>query len=670
MTNSLIHPAGEVRFSTYKPEDVKEAIDHAIKLAKSRIKKLHALKGADLSFNRVLEFTRSDEELQFITGVVMHLESMQTSKWSEAKDYVLDEYSKFSLSVQFDRKIYDLLKSVQAKSTSCKPYEKRLINQLIKDYEDNGINLPKTDQKRLKTLSKRSITLSSRFKSNILIARDSRPLVIKTEKQLAGVRSDLIESYRSAAKEKGLSGYLVAVDDGNFDVIMTSCSVSKTRRKMHKIYTSCVSKKNNKLLFELLKIRRETASILGYETPAHMLMTNRMVTEPERAMKFVEDLMNRYAEKAKQEYRDLLTYVQNHHDKKAVELEQFEFDSGLNLYYPAKYFEHLYKLNLEDTKAYFEFNKVRSYMFDCLAKLYSVRFEASSTKSWHKDVEVYDIYDSSNNHIAQVHCDWFSRKDKHGHAWMNEFVIADRKTTEIKPHVGCVIMNLSPATDTTPSLMSVDSVETMWHEFGHFMHLAFSDTYLKEQSMMNVKRDFVEAPSQIMENWVLHPDVLPHYALHYKTGEPLPIETVATVKKMSLYNVGIKAMRQLYFAYLDLSIHADRQFSSPDDMAAFAKDVREKYLPVKATPYFSTLSTFGHITGGYAAGYYTYKWSESIQADLFSRFETEGVLNPHVGEAYKSLVLARGDEVDPDELIVDFLGRPSTPKAMLERDGV
>jgi oligopeptidase A len=671
MSNSLLHPLGEVRFNSYRPEDTKEAVDYTVNLAKERVKQLYRVSDKNATFENVaLYFTRCDEEFGFVVGIVLHLESMKTSVWSDAKDYVLSAYSKFSLSLQFDPKIYHKLKVVQRNSNELKEYEKRLLNHLIRNYEDNGINLPITEQKKLKRLSKRSIVLSSRFKSNILVARDSHPLHVLKKSELAGIRSDLIETYRNAAKEANIPGYIITVDDGNFDIVMTSCSSSKTRRKMHKVFTSCVAIKNNKLIFELLNIRRETATILGYKTPAHMLMTDRMVTEPERATRFIEDLMEHYSEKAKQEYSDLLAYVQQIENTKIKELEQFEFDSGLNLYYPSKYFEHLYSLNLEETKAYFEFNAVRSFMFESLEKLYSVQFKTSSSLSWHKDVEVYEIYDANDNHIAQVHCDWFSRKDKHGHAWMNEFVIAERKTSDIQPHIGCVIMNLSPATSTIPSLMSIDSVETMWHEFGHFMHLAFSDTYLKEQSMMNVKRDFVEAPSQIMENWVLHSDVLPKYAKHYLTGEPLPNNVVSTVKKMSLYNIGIKAMRQLYFAYLDLSIHADMRFSSPDEMSDFAKEIREKYLPVKAMPYFSTLSTFGHITGGYAAGYYTYKWSESIQADLFSRFEKEGVMSSDVGEAYKSLVLARGDEVDPDQLILNFLGRSSTPTAMLARDGV
>jgi oligopeptidase A len=253
---------------------------------------------------------------------------------------------------------------------------------------------------------------------------------------------------------------------------------------------------------------------------------------------------------------------------------------------------------------------------------------------------------------------------------MNEFIIADRHVETIKPHVGCVIMNLTPATKTMPSLMSISSVETMWHEFGHFMHLAFSNTSLKEQSMMAVKWDFVEAPSQIMENWVLNNDTLPHFAKHYKTAEPLDSKVVETVKKMSLYNVGIKAIRQLYFAYVDLLIHSEMEFQTPEEMATFAKDLKEKYLPVKVMPYFATLSTFGHITGGYASGYYTYKWSESIQADLFSRFENEGIRNNVVGDSYRQQILARGDEVDPNVLVESFLGRPSSPLAMLKRDGV
>ena len=672
MKNSFIHPLGEVHFDAYKPEDLKEAVDETLRVAKDRISEVLKLKKSEITFeNTVLGFTRSDPELEFVVGTASHLESMNNGNWEKPFSYALSQYMKFSLKLQYDKRLYTRMKYAQGTLKNLTVYQKRLLDEIVKDFEDSGIALSSDKQSQMKKLATRSTKLATKFKSNIAKARDAHPLYLSNVSELQGVRADYVKEYAEEAKARGKAGFVVKVNDGSFDTIMSTCAVKSTRRKMHKAYSACVTNKNHKLIFEILANRRKLATILGYKTPGTMLMRKRMVTSPARATEFIENLMSHYAKKSKDEYAGLLEFVRKLEGKKIKTLEQFEFDSGLDLYYPSKQFEQLFSVDLENIKEYFEFNRVRSYMFEVLSKLYSVRFESSATPSWHESVEVYSIFNSSGDQIAEVHCDWFARPSKNGHAWMNEFHVADRsKGAKVKPHIGCVVMNLSPKTATMPCLMSVRDTETMWHEFGHFMHLAFSNTELKEQNMGGAKRDFIEAPSQIMENWVLHTDTLPNYAVHFKTGKSLDLKTVEVLKKMSLYNIGIKTMRQLYFALLDLKVHSGIAFDDVDQMASYAKNMREEYLPVKAMPYFAILSTFGHITEGYPSGYYTYKWSESIQADLFSRFEKEGVLNPKVGEAYKNLVLARGDEVDPDQLIMDFLGRPSTPEAMLRDHGV
>ena len=669
MTNTFLHTIDQVHFDKYKPSDAKEAVDLALKEAKANIAKLKKIKKPTFE-NTVLGLTRSDEKLEFVTGVISHLESMKTSVWQEARDYAIKKYVSFGLEVEFDQKIYLQLKILQDDGKVVDKLELRLLDKLIKNYQANGIHLPKDKQIELKKLSKRSAKLSTQFRSNILLARDNNPIIVRNISQLKGVRNDIVESYREAAAKAGVEGFLISNDDGNFDHIMTTCSISATRKKFHRAYSACVTNKNNKIMFELLTIRQKQADILGFENPGAMLMRERMLNTPQKALDFIEPLLEKYSHKAKIEYQELLNFVRKNYDPTLKNLEQFDFDSGIDMYYPAKYFENKFKINLDETKEYFEFNRCLSFMLESFSKLYGINFRRLQKKSWHKDVQVYAIFDSSKKQLAEVHCDWFSRKDKHGHAWMNEFVNADRSIGVEKPHIGCVIMNISPATAKLPALMPINSVETMWHEFGHFIHFALSNTRLKEQGMNHVKRDFIEAPSQIMENWVLHDDVLPKYAKHYKTGKPLAKNTVRAIKNMSLFNIGIKTMRQLYFAYLDLLLHSGLELKNVKEMSDFAFNLREKYLPVKPMPYFAILATFAHITDGYASGYYTYKWSDSLQADLFSRFESEGVFNEKTGEDFKNSVLSRGDEVEPDILVKEFLHRAPKPEAMLKRDGI
>lgn len=669
MINSFDRPLHDIDFSAYKPEDAVAAGEMFIKEAKGRIKTLKQLAKTHRTFeNTVLEFNRSSERISQLIGLLGHLQSMDDSKWETAFNNVLSAYTTFSLGLQYDKKLYVILKDFQMAQKDLDHLQIRILGDYVRDYEDNGIALAPIIQKKVKDLSRKHIRLGVKFRSNITKVRDKHPLIIKNIKLLEGVSSKVIDIYCDEAKKLGIQGYAIPVNDGNYELIMTHCAHPQTREKFYRAYSVLPAKQNYPIMFQLLTIRYEMAKLLGYQTPAHMFMRRRMITDPLRAIKFLEDLDPPYTKRAQQEYVELLNFAQQDYAK-LKDLPQYEYDTGLNLYYKSRHFESTYKTDLSLVKEYFDFDRVKNVMMNCIGTLYSLRFVNVPKQSWHKNVEVYEVYDTKSKRLrAVIYCDWFSRRHKQGHAWMNHFYTAPLGSQH--HHIGVVVMNMPTPTDNEPSLLTPENVSTMWHEFGHLIHHVLTDVRYPEQDMDSIRRDFIEAPSQIMENWALHKEVLPLYAVHYKTGKGLPEKLVESIKQIEKYNIGLTSSRQHYLALLDLHLHYDIHPKSIAEMVDYSRVLRQKTLPGPIYKDFAILGTFGHIASGYISGYYTYKWSEAIQADLFSRFENGGVLNPKLGHEYRTKILARGDEADPDELIKDFLGRYFNEIALLKRDGL
>lgn len=667
MTNSFLHELHDVDFSKYKVADVQPALDETEKQALAKAAALKRIKDSERTFeNTVLAYTRAMQKFSQVVEIVCHLQYMDEQTWTAVQQVAMSRYMKLVLKLGYDKTIYTILKNF-AEHAQLDSLQTRMITNIIQDFEESGIHLPDETQKRLKKLMSTHSRLADKYSLNITQSRASATLLFDDESDMAGLPNSFVKQAKIDAKGTDAS-YAIKINDGSYEVVQTMCISQKTREKMYLAYSTSPAKKNYKIMHELLKLRYEIAGILGHKTPAHMYMRKRMITEPARAIRFLEELDTHYAVLAKREYTELQQFISKLEGGKPKDIPQYEYDSSLNFYYPTLQFNEKFSVELDDIKQYFEFSRVLNGMFDCLSELYGVRFIASEKQTWHPDVQVYHIFDGSKL-LAEVHCDWFARDGKHGHAWMNCFFSASKDDEH--PHIGCVVMNMPPPTKTEPCLMTPEQVAAMWHEFGHFMHQAFQEVTYVEQGAMEMKRDFIEAPSQIMENWALHPQILSRYAFHYKSNKVLPDRYIIALKQMQLFNVGIKSSRQHFLALLDLKLHHDGLIhNAPKELYEWVKAFRARTLAGPVYKKYSTLATFGHIASGYISGYYTYKWSEMIQADLFSRFEQEGLLNPNVGAEYRNKILARGDEADPDDLIRDFLGRDIDSTALLRRDQI
>lgn len=671
--NSFFHPVNEVRFGTYKPADVKEALVDALNHAKAVEKAVLAIADKDRTYSNTIQaLNDSTDKLNLVAGVVSHLSGVIDGEWDKADILVSEKYASFAAQRGLNKKIYLAIKAVwdRRKELGLTAAQERLIQDDLRGFERSGINLSKDKQTRLKQIRARLAKLSSQFERNATKATDSAHIVVKDAKDLAGVDKDQLEQWANAAKQKGVSGYYIQRSAPNYDVILRQCSVQKTRKAMFKASVSRGGA-NEKLIYETLALRKELTKLLGYKNFVDYVVETRMAKNSKAIAKFNDDLYKTFKPAMLKDTKELRDFIRQLEGDKKYELDATDVIGGMPMYYAQKMAEAKNGVDENALRDYFTLDQVLKTMFDTLSTLYGVSFKKSNEAVPHKDVTTYRVYDEKGRHLSTVWCDWFARKGKRSGAWCNTFYEAPRNGKVDEPHLGLVCANLAPPTKTKPSLLSVRDVETVWHEFGHFMHATLSNTELREHGGFHTKWDFVEAPSQIMENWVWHEDVVFKMAKHYKTGEPLPKDLLQKLVKSRQFWAAERVMWTLHWSTIDQALHTkyDREKDGP--VLEYCRKIKSKYFAAPIPDFDKSICTFAHIfAGGYYGAYYSYQWAEVIEADLFSRFEKEGVLNPKTGRDYRDKVLARGDEVDPDQLVRDFLGRDFTPKALLQRSGV
>lgn len=671
--NSLLGPIDELRFGSYRPDDAEAALSRTEQLAWQRLDAIPLLPTEERTFeNTVLALTRSTDEFDSAAGLINHLEGVLGEDWRAASNLAAERSASLANDIGFHKGLYQALVDYRDTKPTLTPAKQRLLDKLVRDYERNGVNLPEDTVARLREVRTRLAAATNEFGQNVVKANDISGISVPDEAALAGLDEAFIASCRDAAQEHGKDGLWVAYSQPAYIKIMVECRVRSTRQAFYRLAVIRANEFNEELAKTILVLRRELAELLGYSNFADYALAERMAKTGATAREFIDSLTERYQELAEAERDELQAFARQLEGDDGLLLDASELDTGLDFYFADRYRAEQFGIDEPELRAYFQKDVVIGEMFATLSALYGVTFERIELPGWHSDVETYQIHDQAGHHLATVWCDWYARPGKRPGAWMNQYFVADRTDgSYAKPHLGYVCANFERPAGDLPSLLTLRDIETAWHEFGHFMHLAVNKTELREQSMMSCKWDFVEAPSQIMENWVWQPEILRRLAKHHSTAEPLPDDMIDILIANRNFRVGSKAMRQLSLATVDLALHIDYDPNGPVGMSDYARPIKARLLPVPVDPEDGSANTFAHIfAGGYAAAYYSYKWAEAIQADLFSRFADEGILSPEVGGAYRDLVLARGNEVDPDVLIEDFLGRPTDPDAMLRRDGV
>lgn len=570
----------------------------------------------------------------------------------------------------FNKKLFERVKYVHDHHEKLTPEEQTLLDKEYDAFVRSGALLGDTDKERLRKLTEEAGILTLQFSQNLLKENKAYTLHITDKADLEGLPDTAIEAAAAAAKEKNMEGWLFTLDYPSYSPFMSYAKNRDLRKQMYMARnTECIKnndENNLKICQRLINLRREMAQLIGYETYADYVLKHRMAGSTRRVYKLLDDLIEAYKPKAIEELNDIKAKA------RTMEGENFELKPWDFSYYAHKLQMEKFNLDAEMLRPYFQLDKVVEGVFGLANKLYGISFkENKEIPVYHPDVKAYEVFDEDGSFLAVFYADFYPRDGKQGGAWMTEFQgqYINSKGENIRPHVS-VVMNLTKPTASKPALLTLGEVETFLHEFGHSLHGMLANTRFESLSGTNVWWDFVEMPSQFMENYSTEKDFLRTFAFHYKTGEPIPDELIDRIRQSRNFNVAYACLRQVSFGLLDMAYYTQKT-EFKEDIIPFEKKAWDKAMVAEQLPNTCMTTQFSHImAGGYAAGYYSYKWAEVLDADAFSVFKKNGIFDRDTAKRLRSCVLSKGGTENPMTLYKRFRGQEPTIDALLVRNGI
>ena len=673
--NPLTQIQFRIPFDQIEPEHVEPAIEELLAEAQQRLDNLAGSQTGRTFDNTLLELERVTEELSFAMGVVGHLEAVRTTpELRKAYNAVKPKVSAFYSGIPLNEKLWGQIQRLSRndEGKGLTGVRARFLAKTIDEFRRSGAELGSSGKKRLKKINVELSKLTTKFGENVLDATNDFELMIEDEARLSGLPESAREQARESANSKQKEGWRFTLQAPSYTAVMTYLDDRNVREQMWRAYaTRATSKKfdNRPLIARILELRREKARLLGYENFADLVLEDRMAKSGRRAQEFVQDLRNRTVEAFKAENDRLREFRMSIEGTSAIHMEPWDL-----AYYSEKLRKAEYDFDEEDLKPYFPYEQVKTGLFEVAQRLFGIEVRAESDAPvWHPDVQYYGVYDSDGSQLGAFYADYFPREDKRGGAWMDSFLTGRPTDGGWEPHLGLMCGNLNPPTEGKPALLTHRDAETLFHEFGHLLHHLLSRVEIRSLAGTSVAWDFVELPSQIMENWCWEREALDLFAKHYETGEPIPDELFEKMKRARTFRSANHQMRQLSFGTLDLALHIDYDPDRDGDVMGYAYGILKQFASVPLPRDYAMLAGFTHLFAspvGYGAGYYSYKWSETLDADSFSRFAKEGVFNAETGMAFRQSILAKGDSEDPEKLFRDFMGRDPDPEALLVRLGL
>ena len=658
-------------FSKIKNEDFLPAFIKGIELAKAEIDAIVRNPIKPTFENTIEALAFSGDLLDRISSIFFNLNSAETNdEIQKIAQEVSPLLSEFGNDVRLNPDLFARVKTVyeQRDKLNLNPEQTTLLDKKYKSFSRNGANLPEDKKNQLREIDKELSKLSLQFGENVLAETQAYQLHIANESDLAGLPEGTIEAARSLAKSQEKEGWTFTLDYPSYVPFVTYANNRELRKKMAIAFGAKGFQNNEfdnqEIVLKIAKLRFDRAQVLGYATHAHFVLEERMAESPEKVKTFSNDLLEKAKPAALKEFAQLTAFA-----KELDGIDHLEKWDGA--YYSEKLKQKLFNLDDEILKPYFQLEKVLDGAFAVAQKLYGITFEEIyEVDKYHEEVKTYTVKDEDDQLVAVFYADFFPRKGKRNGAWMKSFKSQYiKKETNERPHIS-IVCNFTKPTETKPSLLSFNEVTTLFHEFGLALHGMLANTRYPSLSGTSVYWDFVELPSQILENWCYEPEALALFAYHYQTGEMIPMELVHKIKESASFQEGMATMRQISFGLLDMGWHAQDPSNIKDIKAFETKQFAstQLYPDVKEN---AMSTSFSHIfQGGYSSGYYSYKWAEVLDADAFEYFQEKGIFNKEVATKFKENVLSKGGTEHPMILYKRFRGQEPKPEALLRRAGL
>ncbi len=678
MSNPLLEMTGLPPFAHIRPEHVEPAIDALLAENRATVQRLLAENATYTWENLVWPLEAMEDRLSRVWAPVSHMNSVVNSEpLRKAYNACLPKLSEYSTELGQNAELYAAYKSLHDTGEYARldPARRKVIDDALRDFHLSGVDLPAKKKDRYREIRQRQSQLTTRFEENVLDATQAFSRHVTDEARLSGLPESARAMARQAAEQKGLEGWLFTLDFPSYYAVVSYADDRELRREMHEAYVTRASDQgpfagkwdNSPVMEEILALRHELANLLGFRSYAERSLATKMADSPERVLGFLHDLAARSRPRAQKELAELEAFAR---ERFGIErLEPWDI-----AYYSEKLREHTYAISQEELKPFFPETKVIPGMFQVVERLYGVRIaEVEGVEVWHPDVRFFEIRDEDGELRGHFYLDLYARENKRGGAWMDDCRGRFRHPDgTLQTPVAFLTCNLTPPVGDQPALFTHDEVITLFHEFGHGLHHMLTRVDWIDVSGINgVPWDAVELPSQFMENWCWEREALALIAGHYQTGEPLPEDLFRRMSAARNFQAGMMMVRQLEFSLFDFRLHHEYDPARGARIQEILDEVRAEVAVVKPAPFNRFQHGFSHIfAGGYAAGYYSYKWAEVLSADAFSLFEEKGIFDPETGRRFLHTVLEQGGSRDPMELFIAFRGREPRIDALLRHSGI
>ena len=668
-------PHNTIPFNQIKLEDYEEAFMEGINRDNEITAKIINDPEEPTFENTIIRVDREkgDEYYELLERVSTVFFNMLSANTNDEMDELAQKMSpiltQHANDIMLNEDLFKRVKYVYEHHRELTPEEQMLLEKQYDGFVRSGALLDKEGKEKLRQLTEEASLLSLQFSQNLLKENKAFKLHITDEKQLDGLPETARQAAAMTAKEDGVEGWVFSLDGPSYSPFMTYSSQRDLREKMFMARNTVCTHDNNEnnvqICQRLVNLRREVAQLLGYDCFADYVLKHRMASDVEHVYQLFNNLLEAYTPTAIEEVKE----VEEIAKEDLGDQEMMPWDFG---YYSHKLQMKKYNLDSEMLRPYFQLDKVIDGVFGLANRLYGITFkENKDIAVYHPDVKAYEVFDKDGSYLAVFYADFHPRKSKQGGAWMTEYQgqWIDEKGVNNRPHVS-VVMNLTKPTEEKPALLTLGEVETFLHEFGHSLHGMFANTRFESLSGTNVWWDFVELPSQFMENFAIEKEFLRTFAFHYQTGEPLPDELIERIVRSRNFMAAYSCLRQISFGLLDMAYYTQKE-EFKEDIIPFEKKAWERAQIRKQLPNTCMTVQFSHImSGGYAAGYYSYKWAEVLDADAFSVFKKEGIFNQETASRFRENILSKGGTEHPMTLYKRFRGQEPTIDALLERNGI